>query len=256
MIYWFTGQPGSGKTTLAKRLVSHFEKLGKCVKHIDGDGLRSLTQNFDYTEQGRRQNIQAAQKIASEFKDEGCEVVVSVVAPYLDLREKFKQEEAVVEFYTHTTEIRGKEKYKVGEYEVPKNNFTSINTDLEIEDCFRVILMKVSESNQFSMFVGRYQPLHDGHKWLFEQRLKEGKNILICVRDVPMNEVNPFTAETVQKNIIQQYQSMHAKGRVKVIIIPDIESINYGRGVGYDIIEHKPPEHIGKISATEIRKKM
>ena len=42
--------------------------------------------------------------------------------------------------------------------------------------------------------------------------------------------------------------------RVKVIIIPDIESVNYGRGVGYDIIEHVPPSEIGKISATKIRK--
>ena len=42
-------------------------------------------------------------------------------------------------------------------------------------------------------------------------------------------------------------------GRVKVIIIPDIESVNYGRGVGYDIIEHIPPSKIGEISATKIR---
>ena len=44
--------------------------------------------------------------------------------------------------------------------------------------------------------------------------------------------------------------------RVKVIIIPDIESVNYGRGVGYDIIEHVPPDNRGEISATEIRKKL
>ena len=49
---------------------------------------------------------------------------------------------------------------------------------------------------------------------------------------------------------------MVSRGNVKVIIIPDVESINYGRGVGYDIIEHVPPQKIGKISATEIRKKI
>ena len=43
---------------------------------------------------------------------------------------------------------------------------------------------------------------------------------------------------------------------VKVIVIPDIESVNYGRGVGYDIIEHVPPKRVGDISATEIRKKL
>ena len=42
----------------------------------------------------------------------------------------------------------------------------------------------------------------------------------------------------------------------KIISIPDIESVNYGRGVGYEINELTPPEEIGNISATEIRKKL
>jgi predicted nucleotidyltransferase len=35
--------------------------------------------------------------------------------------------------------------------------------------------------------------------------------------------------------------------------IPDIESVNYGRGVGYEINEFTPPDNIGFISATKIR---
>ena len=38
--------------------------------------------------------------------------------------------------------------------------------------------------------------------------------------------------------------------------MPDIESINYGRGVGYDIIEHVPPSDIKEISSTRIREQM
>ena len=45
-------------------------------------------------------------------------------------------------------------------------------------------------------------------------------------------------------------------GRVMTTIIPDIESINYGRGVGYEVIEHIPPTEIGEISATKIREQM
>ena len=37
-------------------------------------------------------------------------------------------------------------------------------------------------------------------------------------------------------------------------LFPDIESVNCGRGVGYEINEFVPPKHIGTISATEIRK--
>jgi hypothetical protein len=40
------------------------------------------------------------------------------------------------------------------------------------------------------------------------------------------------------------------------MVIPDICSVEFGRGVGYDIIEHIPPTEIGEISATKIREEM
>jgi cytidyltransferase-like protein len=106
------------------------------------------------------------------------------------------------------------------------------------------------------MFVGRWQPLHKGHQWLFQQSLEEGKNVLICIRDVEPDEKNPFKPEEVKKDIENFYSDHLSTGRVKVIVIPDIESINYGRGVGYDIIEHVPPGDIHDISATKIREEM
>ncbi len=113
---------------------------------------------------------------------------------------------------------------------------------------------KSSSNNvQYSMFVGRWQPLHEGHQWLFGQALEEGKNVLICIRDVEPDERNPYTPAEVKDNIEQFYRDLVIEGRVKVMIIPDIESINYGRGVGYDIIEHVPPDDISQISATKVR---
>ena len=89
---------------------------------------------------------------------------------------------------------------------------------------------------KYSMFVGRWQPFHDGHKWLINQRLEQGKNVLICIREVPVDENNPFSHNFVMRNITHEYKDLIQKDRVKVIIIPDIESINYGRDVGYEII--------------------
>ena len=37
---------------------------------------------------------------------------------------------------------------------------------------------------KYSMFIGRWQPWHEGHRWLINQRLDSNKNILICVREV------------------------------------------------------------------------
>ena len=106
---------------------------------------------------------------------------------------------------------------------------------------------------KYSMFVGRWQPWHDGHRWLIDQRLKEDKNVLICIRDMLPDKNNPYTCEEVYDNLQIKLKELIDLKRVKVMIIPDIESVNYGRGVGYDIIEHVPPKDIGKISATKIR---
>ena len=109
------------------------------------------------------------------------------------------------------------------------------------------------KEGQSAMFVGRWQPLHKGHQELFKRAMDEGKNILICIRDIQPDEKNPFTAQQVLENIIEFYQN---EPRVKVMIIPDICSIEFGRGVGYDIIEHIPPTEIGEISATKIREQL
>jgi len=110
-----------------------------------------------------------------------------------------------------------------------------------------------AKPGQHAMFVGRWQPLHTGHQELFKRAMDEGKNVLICIRDIQPDEKNPFTAQQVLENITEFYQN---EPRVTVMVIPDICSIEFGRGVGYDIIEHVPPTAIGEISATKIREQM
>tara|TARA_R110002020_G_C16255781_1_gene770126 strand:+ start:536 stop:934 length:399 start_codon:yes stop_codon:yes gene_type:complete len=103
-----------------------------------------------------------------------------------------------------------------------------------------------------AMFIGRWQPFHDGHKWLINKKLSEGKPILIAVRDIPPDEKNPFTTEQT----VEMLNKVYEEEDVKVAIIPDIESVNYGRGVGYEVNEHVPPQNISRISATSIREKI
>ena len=103
------------------------------------------------------------------------------------------------------------------------------------------------------MFIGRWQPWHKGHQWLIEQRLKKGKNVLIGIRDMLPDKDNPFTCEEVFDMLSRELSDYIRAKQVKLMIVPDIESINYGRGVGYEIIEHTPPKEIGEISATKIR---
>jgi len=112
------------------------------------------------------------------------------------------------------------------------------------------------EGKQYSMFIGRWQPWHPGHRWLIDQRLNEDKNVLICIRDIEPDEKNPWSAIEVMSNLYNELADLIEADRVKVIIIPDIESVNFGRGVGYDIIEHEPPTEVKEISATKIREQL
>ena len=112
------------------------------------------------------------------------------------------------------------------------------------------------EGKQYSMFIGRWQPWHPGHRWLIDQRLNEDKNVLICIRDIEPDEKNPWSAIEVMSNLYNELADLIEADRVKVMIIPDVESVNFGRGVGYDIIEHEPPTEVKEISATKIREQL
>ena len=116
--------------------------------------------------------------------------------------------------------------------------------------------LKNTGGKQYSMFVGRFQPFHAGHRWIVDEILSEGKNVLICIRDIEPDDKNPYTSQEVENRISGELLDLIQEGRVKVMIIPDIESINFGRGVGYDIIEHIPPQEVSDISATKIREQL
>jgi len=125
-IYWFTGQPASGKTTLVNNLLTHFGKENTII--IDGDDLRDIFQNKDYSEVGRRKNIERAQDIAQFLNKKGFTVLVSLVSPYKDQRDQFKENNEVIEVHVHTTDERGREGFHVSNYEKPTDNFVEIDT--------------------------------------------------------------------------------------------------------------------------------
>ncbi|MFM2357716.1 MAG: adenylyl-sulfate kinase [Candidatus Parcubacteria bacterium] len=101
-----------------------------------------------------------------------------------------------------------------------------------------------------SLFIGRWQPFHDGHKTLIGVVLKEGKKVLIAVRDTPISEGNPYTLTERVDHIRKLYKD---NPNVEVIPLPDITEVCYGRDVGWGIRKIEVGKEIEDISATKIR---
>lgn len=138
MIIWLTGQPGSGKSTIAQALVKS-SIVNPLI--IDGDELRTLFKNKNYSLQGREQNIRRAQDLALFLELKGFTPIVALVAPYREIREEFKGKTKVFEVYLHTTELRGREQYFVIDYECPLENFLDVDTtNMSAVACATIIL--------------------------------------------------------------------------------------------------------------------
>jgi len=140
MIYWFIGQPGSGKTTLARLLKRDFQLKGFFpILHIDGDDLRIIFGNNynkeNFTKSYRIEQLEILQRFVAYIADQGVTVVVSTVSPYREIRDKFKNSRTdVKEIYVSSCEIRGREHLHSKEFEPPTENFINICTSLELPE--------------------------------------------------------------------------------------------------------------------------
>ena len=107
---------------------------------------------------------------------------------------------------------------------------------------------------KYSLFIGRWQPFHEGHKVLVETALKQGKNVCIAIRNIPQSSTDPYTIkqrEYMIRKALKEYGE-----RVVIITIPDIEEICIGRKVGYGVTRVKLPKMIEDISGTKIREEI
>jgi hypothetical protein len=120
MIYLFIGQPGTGKTEMAKRLV---EKMGPDTVWIDGDDLREIFPNTDYSYSGRIRNIEKSFTIARFMSQKGYNVVISMVCPYRAIREDLKTNNDVLEVLFNRPHFSGKDNFHVKSFELPLDDY-------------------------------------------------------------------------------------------------------------------------------------
>lgn len=130
MIYWLTGQPCAGKTILGDLLQ---ERYAPNAFRIDGDDMRELFSNKDYSIKGRVDNVSTAQRIAHYLHNQEKDVVVSLVSPYIDQREDFKKllGDNIKEIYVYTSDKRDRDQFKSIAYTPPQSDYIEIDTTFD-----------------------------------------------------------------------------------------------------------------------------
>lgn len=276
---WLTGLSGAGKTTISEA----FAKLLDCeYELLDGDVVRThISKGLGFSKEDRDTNIERIGWIASKIVKFGGVAIVSAISPHAEARRTARtmveQHGKFIEVHVHAPvetciECDPKGLYKKalsGEikqftgvsdiYEYPETPELTLRTcDLCVDDCVVALvrylmnrgLMK--ENKRRALYIGRWQPFHNGHAYIVDNKLKEGVPVAIGVRDTPATAHDPYT----MNERLEMIRKVYAGQDVIVFPIPDIESVNIGREVGYAVNRYESPKEIEGISATSIRKMM
>lgn len=270
-VIWLTGLPSAGKTTIANELNKHLDGI-----ILDGDEIRNsyISKGLEFLKKDRDTNLFRVAEIA-KIASKKSHVICSFVSPYISTREKIKEiigEDKFIEVAVNCDidtcifrDVKGLYQRALDglidnftgisdPYEYPENPDIVVNThQTDVEFCVNEILEYVKKyEKKYALYIGRWNGIyHNGHVYIVEQALNDNKNVLMAVRDVKPDENNPWTAQQTKKMLDHFYLN---EPRVKIIIIPDIDSVNYGRGVGYNINEINVDKKIEGISGTECRK--
>ena len=246
------GLPGSGKTTLASKLVPLLN-----AKWLNNDEARRAANDWDFSEEGRLRQAKRMADIAEKYRQEGHHdyLVTDYICPIPKTRELFNADYVV---WVDTIDKGRFEDTNKMFVKPEKFDFQVKTQNAELwayQIADQLIPYKWDNKKPTAQMLGRWQPFHDGHYALFEEVIKKTGQVCILVRDVKGVDDNPFDFETVKKNIEEKLNPKY-EGRFKIMLVPNITNICYGRGVGYKIEEIVMPEEIQKISATKIRAKM
>jgi len=266
-VVWLTGLSGAGKTAIA---MAAAERFGCEV--LDGDTIRDFFSNRDFSREGRKRHLLGIARMANMISKH-TDVICSFITPYEDVREEIltilPDNAVMVHVSTPLSVCEGRDakglyaKARTGEIE----NFTGISDPFDEPKCTHLSLNSTGEIgnsiddmvNQLThlfekpkavLLPGRWQPLHVGHEWLIQRELDMGKRVVVGIRNTPVTESDPYSAEVRKRMIEHRYSGEN----VEAWIMPDIEAISYGRKVGYEVREaDNIPAEVFAVSATSVR---
>ena len=266
-VVWLFGLSGAGKTTIAEAAATRFG-----AELLDGDTIRDFFSNNDFSREGRERHLLGIAKMAALISKH-TSVICSFITPYEGVRERILEilPEGSTMVHVSTTLQVCEQRDVKGLYAKARSgeisNFTGISDPFDEPKCPHITLdssgapghtvedmvdqlATLFEKQKAVLLPGRWQPLHVGHEWLIQQELDKGKRVVVGIRDTPVTDSDPYSAEIRKRMIEHRYRGED----VEAWIMPDIEAVSYGRKVGYEVREAQdiPPE-VFEVSATGVR---
>lgn len=243
------GLPGSGKTTLAEILVNKLK-----AAWFNADAVRQdIYSELGFSPDDRLKHAKRMGKLCDWAKLGGGYVIADFVCPTQETRQAFNADFVV--WVDRIMEGRYEDTNKM--FERPLNYDVRL-TDGTPEEWAEKVLAKLEESEAWdnqaptALLIGRYQPFHIGHKTLVAEAIKRTGQCCIALRDVGgIDEKNPYNFEKVKAEI--ESACTEFGNKIKIVELPNIMDVFYGRGVGYNIEQLELSKELQEVSATKIR---
>ena len=242
MIYWITGKRNAGKTVYAERLAKELREKGHQVAVFDGDAVRDKFPT-GFSDAQRHDHIIRIARFAAVLEEQGIIVIIALVSP----NRKWREEARALFRESILVYIPGGDLWEGTTYEEPNKEELNIRG---VPVCVKP--HDEPDKEAYSLVIGRFQPFHDGHVAMVKHLLNEGRKVLIAIRDGDISERNPYTFEEREQQIKEKLNREYLN--YKIIKIPDINEVVFGRRVGWGIREIRLDEEMEAISATDIRK--
>ena len=243
------GLPGSGKTTLAEILV---RKLN--AAWFNADAVRQdIYSELGFSPEDRLAHATRMGKLCDWAKLGGGYVIADFVCPTQETRRAFGADFVV--WVDRIMEGRYEDTNKM--FERPMNYDVRL-TDGTADEWAEKVVEKLNETEKWdnqaptALLIGRYQPFHIGHKTLVAEAIKRTGQCCIALRDVGgIDEKNPYDFDKVKAEI--HSACVEFGNKIKVVELPNIMDVFYGRGVGYNIEQLELSKELQEVSATKIR---
>jgi adenylylsulfate kinase len=247
------GLPGAGKTTLARIVAARLNAV-----HFNADEVRAhVNKDLGFSESDRIEHASRMGWLCDQVVKTGGFAVADFICPTPETRRAFLQGGPAL--------IVWADRIQKGVFEDTNQMFVRPETfdvhvtadgmpDYWAEQVAARVRPIFDPKMPTALYVGRYQPFHEGHKALIVEGLRRVGQACIAVRDTPTDEKNPFGFEYVRARI--EHALREFEGRILVTQIPNISHIFYGRDVGYKVERIELDEKLETVTATEARARL